>query len=292
MEFFIQQIVNGVLLGSTYALIALGFTLVFGILNVLNLAQAEMVTWGAYAAYFLSLYLGFSFPAALVGAILFAGCLGILVERLAIRPVSNPFKEAEHLSPLIATIGVGIALQNLAIRVFEPKGTPFPLAFSGAALDLGRIHIAGGKLSAFAISIIVMGLLMVILYRTSLGKKIRATAEDPQAAIFLGVNVYSIFTIVMFISSALGGIGGVLTASIYGIISPFMGASLGLKGLVVMIIGGVSSLSGAVVGGILLGIAEALIIGYISSAYVDAVVFGVLTLMLIARPQGLLPSFK
>ena len=153
MEFLIQQIVNGVLLGSTYALIALGFTLVFGILNVLNLAQAEMVTWGAYAAYFLSLYLGFSFPAALVGAILFAGCLGILVERLAIRPVSNPFKEAEHLSPLIATIGVGIALQNLAIRVFEPKGTPFPLGFSGAPLDLGRIHIAGGKLSAFPISI-------------------------------------------------------------------------------------------------------------------------------------------
>lgn len=292
MEFLAQQIVNGVLLGSTYALIALGFTLVFGILNVLNLAQAEMVTWGAYAAYLLNIYGGFSAPLAFVGAILFAGCLGILVERLAIRPVSNPFREAEHLSPLIATIGAGMALQNLAVRVFEPKGTPFPLAFSGAALDLGRIHIAGGKLSAFVISIIVMTLLIVILYRTNLGKKIRATAEDPRAAMFLGVNVYSIFTVVMFISSALGGIGGFLMASIYGIISPFTGANLGLKGLVVMIIGGVSSLSGAVVGGILLGVAEALIIGYISSAYVDAVTFGILTLMLIARPQGLLPSFK
>lgn len=292
MEFLAQQIINGVLLGSTYALIALGFTLVFGILNVLNLAQTEMVTWGAYAAYLLSIYAGASAPFALAGAILFAGCLGILVERLAIRPVSNPFREAEHLSPLIATIGAGMALQNVAIRVFEPKGTPFPLAFSGAGLELGRIHIAGGKLSAFAISVIVMAVLIVILYRTNLGKKIRATAEDPRAAMFLGVNVYSIFTVVMFISSALGGIGGFLTASIYGIISPFIGANLGLKGLVVMIIGGVSSLSGAVAGGILLGVAEALIIGYISSAYVDAVAFGVVTLMLIARPQGLLPSFK
>jgi branched-chain amino acid transport system permease protein len=292
VDFLAQQIINGVLLGSTYALIALGFTLIFGILNVLNLAQAEMVTWGAYSAYLLNIYLGFSFPAALVGAIVFAGCLGILVERLAIRPVSNPFREAEQLSPLIASIGVAMVLQNLAIRVFEPKGIPFPLGFSGVGLDVGRIHIAGGKLSAFGISIIVMGLLMGILYRTNLGKKIRATAEDPKAAIFLGVNVYSIFSIVMFMSGALGGIGGVLMASIYGIISPFMGANLGLKGLVVMIIGGVSSLSGAVVGGLLLGVGEALIIGYISSAYVDAVAFGAVTLVLIARPQGLLPSFK
>lgn len=292
MDFLAQQIVNGVLLGSTYALIALGFTLIFGILNVLNLAQTEMVTGGAYSAYLLNIYLGFSFPAALVGAILAAGCLGVLVERLAIRPVSNPFREAEHLSPLIATIGVSMVLQNLAIRVFEPKGTSFPLAFSTGSLHWGGIHIAGGKLSAFVISIVVMALLMGILYRTNLGKKIRATAEDPKAAIFLGVNVYEIFTIVMFISSALGGIGGVLMASIYGIISPFVGANLGLKGLVVMIIGGVSSLSGAVVGGLLLGVTEALIIGYISSAYVDVVAFGVVTLVLIARPQGLLPSFK
>lgn len=292
MDFLAQQIVNGVLLGSTYALIALGFTLIFGILNVLNLAQTEMVTGGAYSAYLLNVYLGFSFPAALVGAILAAGCLGVLVERLAIRPVSNPFREAEPLSPLIASIGVAMALQNLAIRVFEPKGTAFPLAFSTGSLHWGGIYIAGGKLSAFVISIVVMALLMGILYRTNLGKKIRATAEDPKAAMFLGVNVYEIFTIVMFISSALGGIGGVLMASIYGIISPFVGANLGLKGLVVMIIGGVSSLSGAVVGGLLLGVTEALIIGYISSAYVDVVAFGVVTLVLIARPQGLLPSFK
>ena len=183
-------------------------------------------------------------------------------------------------------------LQNAATRAFEPKGTAFPLAFPSGAVELGTVYISTSKLTAFLMAIAVMGALMWVLYRTDLGKRIRATAEDPRAAMFLGVNVYAVFTTVMVIASALGAIGGLLTASIYGIISPFMGASLGLKGLVVMIVGGVSSLSGAVAGGILLGVAESLVIGYISSAYVDAFMFGLLMVILITRPQGLMPSFK
>jgi branched-chain amino acid transport system permease protein len=280
------------MIGSTYATIALGFTLIFGILNVLNLSQTEMITWGAFIGYVLNIYFGLSLPFILIGAILFVACLGLIIERLAIRPIINPFKEAEHLSPLISTIGAGIALQNLAIRIFEPKGIPFPLSIGKGTIDLWGVYISINKLTGFFISIGFICLLIGILYKTTLGKKIRATAEDPKAAIFCGVNVYAIFGLVMAISSALGAVGGLLIGSIYGYISPFMGLELGLTGLVVMIVGGVSSLSGAMVGGILLGVLESLVIGYISSAYVDAVTFGILIVILIARPEGLLPSFK
>lgn len=292
MDFLAQQILNGIMIGSTYALIAIGFTLIFGILNVLNLSQTEMVTWGAFIGYLLYTYLGLTFPFILPVVIVAVGIMGLIIERLAIRPISNPFKEAEPLSPLIATIGVGMALQNLAIRIFEPKGIPYPLSIGEGGFDLLGIYIAKNKLLGFFISIGFMCLLMGILYRTNLGKKMRATAEDPKAAIFLGVNVYAMCAIAMGISSALGGVGGILLSSIYGITSPFIGMEFGLKGLIVMIIGGVTSLSGAVVGGLLLGVLETLTIGYISSAYVDAIAFGTLILILIIRPQGLLPSFK
>lgn len=292
MDLIIEQIINGIMIGSTYALIALGFTLIFGILNVLNLSQTEMITWGAFIGYLLNIRFGLSFPYCLVGGILFVACLGVIIERWAIRPIINPFKEAEPLSPLISTIGVGMALQNLAIKIFEPKGIVFPLSIGKGRIDLWGVQIPMNKLTAFSISIGFMCLLMVVLYRTTLGKKIRATAEDPKAAIFLGVNIYFIFALVMAMSSALGAVGGLLITSIYGFISPFMGLDLGLKGLVVMIIGGVTSLSGAMVGGILLGVLESLVIQYVSSAYVDAFVFGILILILIVRPEGLLPSFK
>ncbi len=280
------------MLGSTYTLIALGFTLIFGILNVLNLAQTEMVTWGAFIAYALNKYLGLSIPVILPVMVISIGLVGILIERLAIRPITNPFKEAELLSPLISTIGVGMALQNFAVKIFEPKGVPFPLSIGKGGIDVWGVYIAINKLLAFFISIGFMCLLIFVLYKTNLGKKIRATAEDPKAAMFLGVNVYFIFSITMAMSSALGAIGGLLMSSIYGLISPFMGLSYGLKGLIVMIVGGVSSISGAVLGGLLLGVLETLTIGYISSAYVDVVAFGIIVVILIVRPQGLLPSFK
>jgi branched-chain amino acid transport system permease protein len=292
MDLLAQQIINGILLGATYALIALGFTLIFGIMNVLNLAQSEMLTWGAFVAYVLNQYLNLEFALVLPIVILAIGALGIIIERLAIRPIINPFKEAEPLSPLISTIGVGMVLQNLAIRIFEPKGMAFPLSIGTGGMDVLGIYIAWNKFVGFLISIGFMCILMIVLYRTNLGKKIRATAEDPKAAMSLGVNVYPIFSIVMAISAVLGGVAGLLLSSIYGLISPFIGLNYGLKGLVVMIIGGVSSLSGSVVGGILLGILEALTIGYISSAYVDVVTFGIIVVILIIRPQGLLPSFK
>jgi len=293
MDFLAQQILNGVMIGSTYALIAIGFTLIFGILNVLNMSQTEMVTWGAFIGYVLFTYLGLtSLPLIFVITVVSMGLIGLIIERLVIRPTSNPFRETEMLTPLIATIGAGMALQNLALRIFEPKGLPYPLSIGKGGFDISGIYVAKSKLLGFLISIGIMCLLMGILYRTNLGKKMRATAEDPRAAIFLGVNIYAIYAIAMGISSALGAVGGILLSSIYGIISPFVGMEYGLKGLIVMIIGGVTSLSGAVVGGLLLGVLETLTIGYISSAYVDAIAFGILILILIIRPQGLLASFK
>lgn len=293
MDFLFQQIINGILIGSSYALIAIGFTLIFGILNVLNMAQMEMVTWGAFTAFALvnflhitSLPLVFCMSAALIAI------LGLIIERLVIRPTNNPFRDTEMLTPLIATIGCGITLQNLALRIFEPKSLPFPLSIGQGGFDIFGVFVAKNKLVGFFISIFAMCILMVILYKTTLGKKMRATAENPRAALFMGININAIYAIAMGLSAGLGAIGGLILSSIYGVISPFMGSEFGLKGMIVMIVGGVTSLSGAVLGGLLLGILESLTIGFISSGYVDAIAFGILIIFLIIRPQGLLPSFK
>lgn len=280
---FLQQTINGLVLGSTYALVAIGYTLVFGVLRILNLAHGEILMVGAFAGYLVgnAVPLGL-IPTMLAGAAV-AGVLGIIMERLAIRPLSR----ANHLSPLITTIGVSTLLQSLATRVFGPYRLAFPDVMDVNVVFLGPLFFTTINIIVFVVVIVLMVGLKIALDRTELGRAIRAKAENEEVASFLGVNVDYINWLTVGLASALAGIAGVLLGLTFGVVSPHMGVPYGLKGLVTLIVGGMGSIPGAMVAGFALGVTEALTVGYISSAYRDAVAFIILIIVLLLRPSGL-----
>ena len=278
---FVQQLVNGLMLGGAYALVAIGYTLIFGVLNLLHLAHGDIFMVGAYVGLALALA-GFPPWATLGGAMLAAAALGVVVERVAFRPVRG---RGSHVTPLMTTIAVGLVLQHVVVKIFGAEPVAFPAPFAAASLALGPVTLSTLQLLILGTSVALMALLELFLRSTPTGMAIRATAENPTVAGLMGINV-SLAIVITF--SALAGAAGVLLAWNFTGLSPFFGVKVGLKGLAIMLLGGLGNVTGAMVGGLVIGVVEALSVGYLESSYRDAFAFAVMILILLARPTGLL----
>ena len=281
-----QQLVNALSLGCVYALFALGFTLVFGVLGVVNLSHGAVFMLGAYAALEAVTRLQLPLSAALAVAFVFSGFVGLLIDVLVLRPLRN--RNAPHLIPMIATIGVGIFFNSAVQGIFGAENLRFPADM----VPDRQWHFWGVQISTLEIAIVVlsfvlMAALLVVMRRTQLGRALRAIAESPKAAALLGINVEGLFRLTSFVAAALGGIGGVLIALYSNAVFPLMGQPMLHKGIAVIILGGMGDIRGALVGGLFLGFAEVLSVAYIGSTMRDAIAFGLLFLVLLVRPEGL-----
>jgi len=281
-----QQLFNALSLGSVYALFALGFTLVFGVLGVINLSHGAVFMVGAYAALQAITRLQFPLWAALAFAFVFSGLLGLLIDVLVLRPLRA--RNAPHLTPMIATIGLGIALNNLAQGLFGAENMRFPAeVLPQDSLTLAGLHVTVLELSIIGLSFGLMTVLLLVLRKTQLGRALRAIAESPRAAALLGINVGGLFMLTSFVAAGLGGIAGVLIGLYSNALYPLMGQPILHKGIAVIILGGMGDIRGAMLAGLFLGFAEVLSVAYIGSTMRDAVAFGLLFAVLLVRPKGL-----
>lgn len=285
---FLQQVLNGITQGGTYALVAIGYTLIFGVLEIINMAHGEVFMIGAMSGYFLVTNFGWGLVPALLGGMVGSALAGALLEFTALRALRR--KGVTNLAPLISTIGLALVLQNVMVRSVgaEPLSLRLPLADS--VIKLGPLQVTTVQVVVLAVSITLMLLLQWTLSRTSLGRAVRAVSENPDTASLLGVNVSGIVLATVMLASALGGAAGVLVGISYVSVSALMGLSYGLKGLAIIILGGLGNVKGAVVGALVIGVLEALTVAYggpLGSGYKDAVAFGFLFLILVLRPQGL-----
>ncbi len=282
-----QQLFNALSLGCVYALFALGFTLVFGVLGVINLSHGAVFMVGAYAALAAVQNLGLPLWAAIIFAFLVSGCVGALVDVLVLKPLRK--RNAPHLIPMIATIGVAIVLNNLAQGIAGAENKRFPTdVLPHESLDFLGLHITVIELGIILLSFMLMVALVLVIGRTQLGRALRAIAESPKAALLLGINVEWLFIITSFVAAGLGGVAGTLVGVYSNALFPLMGQPILHKGIAVIILGGMGDIRGAMLAGLFLGFAEVMSVAYIGSNMRDAVAFGVLFLVLILRPQGLL----
>ena len=292
MEYFLELSLSGLTRGSIYALIALGYTMVYGIIQLINFAHGEVYMIGAFVALIvagmLTIY-GFSGVSILVLAgliaVLYAAAYGYTLERIAYRPLRN----APRLSPLISAIGMSIFLQNYVLLAQTPDFLPFPELIPEFDFMEPIAHIMGSaELIILIVTTVTMVGLTVLIKYTRIGKAMRATQQDMIMARLVGVNVDQVISVTFIIGSVLAAIAGVLVGSYIGQINYYIGFMAGVKAFTAAVLGGIGNIPGAVLGGIVLGLAEALAAGYISSAYEDVFAFGVLILILILRPSGLL----
>lgn len=281
---FFQQLVNGLTLGSVYAVIAIGYTLVFGVLNIVNMAHGGIIMMGAYIGLLLVTVAGWGLFPALIGAMVGGAVLGDLLEVLALCPLRG--KKVTHLAPLISTIGVSIFLESAALLVFGPQTRAFPTDYN-QLMDFGLFKISEIQIISMGTAIVLMVLLTLLLNKTKIGKAVRATAENIETASLLGIHTRRIITFTVMLASALGAAAGVLIALSFNAIEPTMGTSMGFKGLAVLIMGGLGNVGGAMAGGFILGVAEVFSVAYGASSFRDAVAFGLIILILFIRPQGL-----
>jgi branched-chain amino acid transport system permease protein len=280
-----QQLANGVMLGSTYALVAIGYTLIFGVLRLLHLAHGEVFMVGAFAGLEVVLWGHFGPLVALIGGLIASAMIGMLLEIVAFRPIRK--RGNSHLAPIVSTIGAGLVLQELMTKTFGAEQTAFPSALSRIVYHLGFVSVSGSQVFIVTVAIVSMVALHLFVTRTRYGIAMRATSENLEVAAILGINVNTVVLVTFGVASALGGVAGVLVGLNFNAISPFMGVEMGIKGMAVMLIGGLGSIYGAMVGGLLLGIIEVLSVAYLESSLRDAYAFGLMILILIARPSGL-----
>ena len=298
IDFFVQQVVNGLTLGSVYALIALGYTMVYGILKLLNFAHGEVYMMGAFAGYaVLTLFGGPIAPLSapvllvifsmLIVAMVGTGALGVVIERFAYRPLRN----APRIAPLISALGVAFFLQASALLLF---GADFRSYETYEYVDLasgihwGPLNISVVRIGVILTSFGLMLALTLLVARTRLGKAMRATAFDREAAAMQGIDVDRVIVSTFFIGSLLAGAAGVMVGLVFYKVYFLMGFLAGLKGFTAAVVGGIGSIPGAMLGGLLIGLAEAFITGYVSSTFQDLFVFSILIAILLVRPTGLL----
>ena len=279
---FYQQLINGLMLGASYSLVAIGYTLIFGVLNLLYFSHGEVFMIGAFVGLFL-VYAGADIYTALVGAMAACAILGAFAFFVAVRPVPKD----RPLAPLISTIGLTIVLQNLAIYVFGGQQLSFPETIPQALYNIGPITISSVQLFILGVAIALMVALWLFIERTKLGRAMRAVAENHETAALLGVNVNRVVLITFIIGSGIAGIAGVLDGLKNSSVSPFMGLGAAVKGLIVMLLGGLGNVPGAMVAGLLLGMIEILSAAYIGTTERDFFSFLILILILIYRPTGL-----
>ena len=280
----LQQILNGLTAGSVYALIALGYTMIYGILGLINFAQGEIYMCGAFVTVLLLATGEVPFVGAVAAGLMAAAILGLILERVAFRPLRG----AHPLVPLISAIGASIFLQSLALLLFGPNNRPFPLTLDFAAINLGGLPVNALEAAILVAALGFMGLLMLFVRGTRYGKAIVACALDRDTARLMGINVDRMISLTFIVGSALSGAGGIMMAIYYNATYPGMGLLPGLKAFSAAILGGVGNIPGAILGGLLLGVAESLGAAYISSGYKDAIAFIILILVLLVRPQGIL----
>ena len=297
MDTFVQQIINGLTIGSIYALIALGYTMVYGILRLINFAHGDIYMLGAYCGYFIAQWMGFgaepslaSLAVTLVGSMIAAALIGMAIERFAYRPV----RKYARMTTLITAIGVSLLLENLGVVIFGGAPRSFPELLQNETYHLfGNAAISKSQLLIFGVSVALMVVLQWIVYRTKVGTAMRAVSFNLNSAKLMGINTDAIIVFTFALGSALAAAGGVLTAQYNPTIYPLMGIITGLKAFVAAVLGGIGNIPGAVLGGLLIGAAETFVVGYgqnvgIPSTYRDAVAFAILILVLLFRPAGLL----
>ena len=297
MSFFFQELVNGITTGALYALVALGFSMVYGVLKLLNFAHGDLYMIGAYIGFFVIQWFGGStaltIPVPLLLVIMFVlaaglvGGLGVAIERFAYRPL----RDAPRIAPLITAIGISFFLENSALLLFgaQPRiyNTPNFISFS-SGIQIGSVTIDSVQILVLVLGVILMIGLQQVVNRTRLGKQMRAVAVDREAAEMMGINVNFTISATFFLGSALAGIAGVMGGLLFNQVTATIGFIVGLKAFTASVVGGIGSLPGAMLGGLLIGVAESFITGYISSTYTNLLVFGLLIVVMLVRPSGLL----
>lgn len=283
---FLSQIINGLGIGSIYALVALGYSMVYGIVQLINFAHGDIIMVGAYAVFVILVTMGIPIWFAVLGSILFCGLAGIVIERVAYHRLLT--HDAPRISLLITAIGVSIFLQNLFQILFGSDSKAMPKMFTFDAIHLGALQLTSSTILNIIVSVLMMVALQFLVNKSKIGKAMRATSEDAGAAKLMGINTNTVVAFTFGIGSALASVGAVLYCNTYPQIQPTMGGLLGLKAFVAAVLGGIGSIPGAMLGGYILGVAESLTNGYISSNLTDAVVFGILILVLLVKPTGVL----
>lgn len=287
MDLFLQQVLNGLMIGSTYAVVALGFSLVFSVMRVVNMAHPEFFMAGAFGAYLTIRYATTNFLGVLAGGMVLAAVVGLLVERLAIRPVRGRYV----MIPFIATSGVGIALQHGAERIFGSDPVLVPAVMKSVTYELGPLVVTRMQLVTLAVAAVIMVALRYYVRHTRWGRATRAVAERPEVAAAFGVDVDMVSRLTVGISALMAGAAGATIGLLYTSAWAFMGLLYGLKSFVCMLVAGNRHIEGVMVVGLLVGVLEALVSGYVTSTLRDAVAFGVLVIVLVFKPRGLFGSY-
>ena len=286
---FLQQLVNGITLGGVYALIAVGYTMVYGVIQLINFAHGEIYMLGAFLAYTMVTVLGLPFFAAFILTILVCACFGVMLDFIAYRPL----RKAPRLAALITAIGMSIFLQNLALMIWgsQIKSYPrdmFPAIFLKPALSIGEVSMTWIQVFMLSITVLFMVILHLIIHKTKIGTAMRAVSQDKTTSALMGIGVNRVIAFTFAIGSAMGGMAGVLVGLYYNAIFPTMGYIAGIKAFAAAVLGGIGSVPGAMLGGGVLGIAEVMGAGYISSEYRDGISYAVMIAVILFKPSGLI----
>ena len=297
MSFFFQELVNGITTGALYSLVALGFSMVYGVLKLLNFAHGDLYMVGAYIGFFIIQFFGGAadvrIPVPLLLAIMFVvaaglvGGLGVAIERFAYRPL----RDAPRIAPLITAIGVSFFLESAALLLFGSQYREYNTAefiSLSSGIRIGSVTIDSVQILVLVLGLVLMTGLQLLVNRTRLGRQVRAVAADREAAEMLGINVNFVITATFFLGSALAGIAGVMGGLLFNTVTSTIGFIAGLKAFTAAVVGGIGSIPGAMLGGLVIGIAESFVTGYISSTYSNLIVFGLLIVVMLVRPSGLL----
>jgi branched-chain amino acid transport system permease protein len=279
----LQVLANGLVIGGTYALMAVGLTLIFGYMDLVNFAHGELYMLGGFAAYTVIVMLGVPFVFGFPIAILLVAAFGYLLDLVVLKPLRG----RDVMAGILTTIGLAIILQNAALLIWNPVPKRLPVPFGSGAVQLGPVRLATTQLFAAVLALVIIGLAGLFMQRSRLGMAVRATFQDPEAAALMGVPVDRVYSATFAGGAGLAAAGGALLGMIF-LITPTMGETAVLKAFTVVILGGLGNFLGAAVGGLLLGTVESVAASYVSAGYMDAIAFVLLLLVLVARPQGIL----
>lgn len=280
---FLTTLISGLSLGSIYALIALGYTMVYGIAKMLNFAHGDVIMVGAFTVIVSVVTMGFPVWIGLLLSVVICTVLGMTIERVAYKPL----RKAEPLTVLITAIGVSYLLQNVALLIFGSTQKSFPKVFHVSSVHFGDVSMSGESVVTLAVTIVIMVCLSLFINKTRAGKAMRAVSQDKEAAELMGISVNRTISLTFAIGSALAAVAGIFYGATYGFIGPFTGSMPGIKAFVAAVFGGIGSIPGAMIGGILLGVLESMSKAYISTELSDAIVFASLIVVLLVRPTGL-----
>lgn len=292
MQDFLQHLINGISLGSIYALIALGYTMVYGILQLINFAHSDVYMVGAFAAYYTARILGLdnspglsTLALLLLSSMVVCSLLALTIERLAYRPL----RKAPKLNILITAIGISLFLQYAGQVFFGADPKVFPNVLEDSVIaSFGDVQLKNLDVAVFGVTVVMMLVLNYLIFHTKMGKAMRAVSANMNVAAMMGINTDRVISFTFIVGSSLAGVGSVLVGMKYPKIEPLMGVMIGLKAFVAAVLGGIGNIMGAVLGGIIMGLSEEMVVGYLSSTYRDALAFGILIVILIFKPAGLL----